>query len=217
MLTHPAAVAVNLVSPTTKLATLAMLLCPLLGLCLCSPITLLAVPLLLERLLSTNELYWGMSLHYNAFLAPILFCGAIDGAARLGRTRRSAPIILACWTAVFGCLAPFPFLQMLSPTFWHTSSAETTAAHAALAHVPSGTLVAAADNLGPQLLSRDRVIMWTYPKDRDYPEAPWVIADVQRPSAPFTSVGAQAADVRLLLTRHYSIVFEDDGYVVLRR
>ncbi|MBR7838692.1 DUF2079 domain-containing protein [Actinospica durhamensis] len=232
MLTHPAVVALNLITPTTKLATLCMLLCPVLGLCLCSPITLLAVPLLLERLLSTNELYWGMSLHYNAFLAPILFCGGIDGAARVARasarrgdaptgirrrTVRSAPIILASWTALFGCLAPFPLSQMLSPTFGHTSSADTTAARAALAHVPSGTLVAAANNLGPQLLSRDRVIMWTYPHDRDYPEAPWVIADVQRPSRPFTSIAAQTADVRLLLTQHYKIVFEDDGYVVLRQ
>jgi hypothetical protein len=106
---------------------------------------------------------------------------------------------------------------MLSPTFWRTSSAATTAARAALAHVPSGTLVAAAQNLGPQLLSRDRVIMWTYPHDRGYPQTPWVIADIQRPSPPFASIAAQAADVRLLLAQHYSIVFEDDGYVVLRQ
>lgn len=229
MLTHPALVATNLVSPSTKLITLIMLLVPLLGLCLLSPITVLAVPLLLERLLSTNELYWGMSLHYNAFLVPILFCGGIDGAARLARMwsrRRSrgrirarvhVPLVFATWAALCGCLAPLPMRQMLDAGFWDTSTTEITAAHAALSHIPSGTLVAATDGLGPQLLSRDRVIMWTYPHDRDYPEAPWVIADVQRHSPPFPTLGAQAADVQRLLSLHYRVVFEDDGFVVLRQ
>lgn len=231
MLTHPAFTASTLVSPPTKIATVAMLLCPFLALCLFSPITLIAVPLLLERFLSTNELYWGMSLHYNAFLAPILCCGAIDAAGRIarksaaGRDARTGfdrrrlrvllPVIMTGWAAVFGCLTPFPLHQMLHGGFWNTSSVEITAAHAALDRIPSGTIVAAAQNVGPQLLARDRVMMWTFPGDRGYMRAPWVIADVGRPAPPFPSLTAQTADVRLLLTQGYRIVFQDDGFIVL--
>lgn len=232
MITHPALVGYTIVDPPTKLATLAMLLCPVLALCLLSPITLLVTPLLLERFLSTNNLYWGMALHYNAFLIPILFCGGIDGAARLTRalaarkaaraapdrdSRGSLPLLLATWSVAFGLITPFPMHEMITPSFWNTSTSEITAARTALSHIPAGTLVAAADSLGPQLLSRDQVIMWTSPGDRDYPDAPWVLADIRRPSPPFPSVAAQATDVRLLLSKGYQPVFQDDGFIVLHK
>ena len=53
---------------------------------LCSPITLAAIPLLLERMLNSKFPYWwGTSFHYNAYLVIILVFAAVDGAARLGR------------------------------------------------------------------------------------------------------------------------------------
>ena len=234
MATDPALVGQNLLTPTTKLTTLAMLLLPVLALCLRSPITLLAVPLLLERFLSTNELYWGMSLHYNAFLEPILLCGGVDGAARIlanrarrrvaigapapdRRPRARLPLVFAVWTALCAVLAPAPLQQMAKSSFWNASTPDIVAARAALDHVPGGTLVAAADAVGPQLLDRDRVILWTCPGDRDYPAAPWILADTGRASPPFPSVAAQAADVRLLLARGYRVMFQDDGYIVLHR
>jgi hypothetical protein len=59
--------------------------------------------------------------------------------------------------------------------------------------------------------------MWTYPKDRDYPATPWVIADTQRLSPPFPSIAAQKDDVRILFSEGYRVVFQDDGFIVLHK
>ena len=77
--------------------------------------------------------------------------------------------------------------------------------------------MAAATQVGPQLLHRDKVIMWSFPGDRDYPQTPWVLADVQRPSYPFANIAAQQADVQARVANGYKIVFEDDGWVVLHK
>jgi uncharacterized membrane protein len=231
MIEHPLHVLHVLVGNHTKRHTLLMLMLPTAFLALCSPIALLAVPLLLERFLSDNSLYWGMPLHYNAFVLVILLCAAIDGAARIARwiaaRRRWAgrprlrPVLttaFAGYVALFAIATAsrYPVAQIDRASFWNGPSRPVvTAAMAAVDHVPANTLVAAASAVGPQLLHKDRVIMWSFPGDRGYPATPWVLAYVGYTSWPFPSIAAQQADVAGMLAHGYQEVFQDDGWIVL--
>ena len=67
-----------------KLQTLVMLLLPTAFIALRSPITLIAIPSLLLRFISTNSAFWGTYWHYNATVMPILFIAAIDALVRIG-------------------------------------------------------------------------------------------------------------------------------------
>lgn len=259
MLGHPGTVLHTLLNSKIKHRTLHMLLRPVLGLSLLSPLSLMAVPLLAERFLSVNSLYWLMPYHYNAFLLPFIFCGAVDGMARLARwvtdprLRRvldlrpvqpiaarfkqvggrlpsrlavRAPVVQGVFVTAFAFYIAlwsyqnahrYPLNQMTKPGFW-TSSHAVAAGKRAVAHVPDNVLVAAATQIGPQLLSRDRVIMWDFPGDRDYPLTPWVVADVARRSFPFSGVTEQQADVQWLMKYEgYKVVYQEDGWIVLHQ
>jgi uncharacterized membrane protein len=96
LITHPGSSLQLLVTPHTKLVTMLWLFGAFCFLPLLSPITLAAIPLLLERMLgSVFPAWWSTQFHYNAFLVVILLCAAVDGAARLDRwvtaRRRAAP------------------------------------------------------------------------------------------------------------------------------
>src|SRR2546430_12572706 len=48
-----------------------------------SPLALVAIPTLLERLWSSNPALWSASFHYSLVIAPVLAFASIDGLARL--------------------------------------------------------------------------------------------------------------------------------------
>ncbi|HEY8112127.1 MAG TPA: DUF2079 domain-containing protein [Actinomycetes bacterium] len=84
---HPLDTLSIAITPERKWHMLLWLVGPLLLLPLLSPITVLALPLLAERVLSTNGNHWGPNNHYDAFVWPILVMAAIDALAR-DRPRR---------------------------------------------------------------------------------------------------------------------------------
>jgi uncharacterized membrane protein len=65
-----------------KLQTAVLLLLPTAFAALGSPLTLVALPSLALRFISTNPSYWGTAFHYNATLMPILFIAAVEALAR---------------------------------------------------------------------------------------------------------------------------------------
>jgi hypothetical protein len=112
-------------------------------------------------------------------------------------------------------LVPYiPLGRLFTPQFYHRTPQQAAAAEAAAA-VPSGVTVEAVSNVGPQLTSRDTVLLW----DGDgasplYP--PWVVASVRWRVWSFSSIAEQVQRVRLLERHGYRVVFERDGYLVLR-
>jgi uncharacterized membrane protein len=87
IVTHPASSLRVLVTPRVKAETVFWLLAAFCFLPLRSPLTLAAVPLLLERMLDTRfPNWWVTSFQYNAYLVIILLFAAVDGAARLEGT-----------------------------------------------------------------------------------------------------------------------------------
>jgi uncharacterized membrane protein len=108
-----------------------------------------------------------------------------------------------------------PLKQIFRPSFYE-QTARTKAAAAAVNTVPSGVVVEAANDVGPQLSSRDTVLLW----DGERPPlgAPWVVADVQLRVMTFSeSLQAQVRRVNLLLHDGYKIVYQRDGFIVLHR
>jgi uncharacterized membrane protein len=109
MAEHPLRALNELVTPRTKLHTMIWLFGAFAFLPLLSPITIAAIPLLLERMLAnTSPNWWGVNFQYNAFLVVILLFAAVDGGVRVGRwvcwahaywagraAARSAPLLAA--------------------------------------------------------------------------------------------------------------------------
>ncbi|MFG1706428.1 DUF2079 domain-containing protein [Nonomuraea sp. M3C6] len=205
-------------SEEAKVDTLFLLVWPTLLLCLLSPLSLAALPQVLERMLSDRAQWWQADFQYSAFTVVILFCAGVDGLARLLRwTKRSHDASLKLAWSAAACvvaltLVPrFAIDQLYHPAFYHEPKA--AAAAEAVSKVPSGVTVEAVNSVGPALTSRTTVLLWTAQSHG----APWVVADTARWDFPFGSADEQLAAVDDLQANGYAKVFERDGYVVLRR
>lgn len=125
-----------------------------------------------------------------------------------------AAVLAANVIAIFA-LPAAPLKQMFHPSFYE-QTARNRAATAALDKVPNGVVVEAANDVGPQLSSRDTVLLWD--GERKALGAPWVVADVQLHVMTFESMRAQVRRVNQLVhSGEYKIVFQRDGYIVLHR
>lgn len=82
VVTHPITTLRLMVTPRAKIDLLAWTFLPRGFLPLLSPIVILAIPELLERLLSQRASVWQTNFQYGAPLAPILGLAAIDGLRR---------------------------------------------------------------------------------------------------------------------------------------
>jgi uncharacterized membrane protein len=239
ILSHPLHALRVFFTPWVKTRTMIGLLAMFAFLPLASPLVLAALPLLAERMLASGyPLWWQAKFQYDAFLVMILCCTAVDGAARLQERwpgqwdrlltwRWERPRWLwhggqawrfgTVWAAAI-CVAALvyvpssPFGDLLHPKFYMVN-ARMRAAASAIAHVPSGVEVEAANNLGPRLSARDTVLLL----DGTPRWAPWVVADTIGLDFPFCTPHQQAQLVTFLLAHGYTRVFAADGYVVLHR
>ncbi|GLZ15099.1 hypothetical protein Acsp04_53340 [Actinomadura sp. NBRC 104425] len=229
VLTRPWDAVITLVTPVTKPWTTALLVLPLLLLPLRSPITLTVVPLLAERMLAGSfPNWWKPEYHYNAFLIAVLVIAAVDGAARLrsphdrlaalwervrpDRWPVHPPVAGALLVAAAVTVPFFAFGDLGDPSYLRRDERARAAAEA-VARVPDGVLVEAANRLGPALTARARVLLW----DERPRGAPWVVADVERHTFPFGSLDEQRRRVQVLVESGYRKVFRSGGYVVLHR
>jgi uncharacterized membrane protein len=231
VLAHPLSSAAYLFTPPVKLLTMLELFGPFLFLCFLSPLVLPVIPLLLERMLGVRyPAWWSNQFHYNAYLIVPIALGAVDGALRLERwltwlglrwrslrALRWADGKLALGaTGVFALIAlalvpHFDIGRMFHPSFYRRNPAEAAEA-AAVAHVPSGVLVEAADSLGVYLDTRDTVELW----GDGSPEFPqWAVACVSRTELGFHDVADQVQRVDELRSDGYVTVFSQDGYLVM--
>ncbi|MEV0595029.1 DUF2079 domain-containing protein [Nonomuraea cavernae] len=207
-------------SDEAKVDTLFLLVWPTLLLCLLSPLSVVALPHVLERMLSDRALWWQADFQYSAFTVVILLLAGVDGLARLLRRIRRPDdrSLKLVWSAAVCVVAltlvpRFALDQLYHPDFYQGDEVKTAAAREAVAQVPSGVTVEAVNSAGPALTSRTTVLLWT----GESHGAPWVVADTARWEFPFGSAEDQAAQVDQLVSQGYAKVFERDGYVVLRR
>jgi uncharacterized membrane protein len=182
---------------------------PLAAMFLAAPLLLVgALPELAANLLSDVSTQTSIEFHYTAPIVPFLVAGAVFGAARF---RRLAPLTLAA--ALVGAVFLGPLWEgELAPD--RVSTHDRVAARA-VDLIPPAAAVSSTNGLGAHLSERKRV--FSFPVVR---EATWVAVDLRRASyldrrsAPSTAAISLA---RLVLSRDWSTVLDEDGIVVLRR
>ena len=236
---HPMHALHVFITPWVKGRTMIGLLAMFGFLPLASPMVVAVLPLLAERMLASGyPLWWQAKFQYDAFVVMMLCCAAVDGAARLQRrwparwnTWLTYPFSRPAWLRGGGkpwavgtiwaaaiCAAALvyvpssPFGPLLKPGFYGVN-ARMRAAAAAIAHVPAGVEVEASNNIGPRLSGRDTVLLL----DGTPRWAPWVVGDTLGLDFPFCTPGQQARELAYLRAHGYTLVFADDGYMVLHR
>jgi uncharacterized membrane protein len=201
------------------------LLWPLGGLPLLSPASLTAAPELAANLLSSTRTQTSIHFHYTSGAIPGLLVGAVFGAARLARRRRSLAPWIASGIVVVGVVANVRLAPV--PAWRHVPGGESLGArearftrHArvltrAARLVPADATVSATNGLGGHLSERRRIL--SFPRIAG---AGWVAVDETRPSyldrisAPLPTANAIR---RLRRDPGWRLVFSDDGVLVFRR
>jgi uncharacterized membrane protein len=204
-----------------KLRTTLLILAPVGFLALGSPLGLIALPSLLLRFVSTNNMYWGDGFHYNATVMPIMFLAAVDALSRVRArgdqpwravgTRWVAPgVMLAVALAI---LPEFPLSGVWQPATYQISL-HVQAEDAALARVPAGTTVEATLSMVAPLAARDDTY-WIGTGGNPAPR--YIVFDSTNsgwspaPADPLTFVEQRHPGAR------YQQIFTDDGVYVFRQ
>ena len=206
-----------------KLATIALLFVPFLGLVLISPLAILTVPLLAERMLSSNPNLWGTGFHYSLMIAPIVAMGAADGLRTLARlahfdARRVGPaaaaVVVALNLAASAALSPFGAL--LDGSFYTRSTAERVG-YEAMARIPPTASVAALNIFTPHLSHRDD--LYALGRGRLL-EPDFILVELSERARPFYSSPLAFRNVRAAVEEKrpgYEALVERDGLLLLRR
>lgn len=173
---------------------------------------LLAVPLLAERLLSTNPNHWATSFHYDAFVWPILLVAAMETAARLPRKPIVQRLLLV------GCAINVVFavaigVSPLTKADQWRAGFNGAALTEAAAMIPDGAFVEADNNIAPQLTRRCTVVL----ADQAPRGAEYVVLRTKGTTFPFTSSKALRERVDLLLANGYRQLWTKDGVYLLHR
>ena len=197
-----------------KAATVFLLLAATAGLCLFSPLALIALPTLAWRFLSELPVYWGQEWQYSAVLMPVVFAAAIDALSRrkaldfaplqrlLGTGILLISVVLSSQYALGGLLDPGR----------HFPPTTVASAQKALAAVPDGVSVETDISLMSYLVDRTEV----YWIGNENPAPQYVLVDVSTRPDVAPTAAAEEAEQRFHGTR-YETVFADARYQVARR
>jgi uncharacterized membrane protein len=199
-------------SPSEKVKTTAYMFGAFGGLSLLSPLVVLTVPLLAERMLSTNAAYWSTHGHYSLTIAPVLALAAADGlprAVRVVPVARLAPAAIALLAVAL--IPAFPLKHLAQPSYYRDASD----ASPALALVPAGASVSATNHLVPHLAHRDDIEL----VGPHAPRTQVVVADIQDggKSAVFPNSGLAALRRVVAGAPGYRRAYAAHGVIVLRR
>jgi hypothetical protein len=181
---------------------------------LLSPWSLLVLPTFGWRFVGDNAFYWGTDWHYSALLMPIVFVAAIDAMHRRPVVRWAAVPAVAM-TVVMLVGSP---LAALVDGETYRAAPRSAAAHEVMSLVPEGASVETDIALMSHLTS-DREVYWlgtirNVRGDRAPVRPEYVLFDVE------AGIGSPPDVVAYAQQAHggtYTLVHDDDGYVLARR
>lgn len=212
---------IGLVTPQTKVSTLLLMLAPTVFLAMRSPLLWVALPTLVWRFTSSNDLHWGTNYHYSLVLMPIVFAAFIDALVRRGTRERSLRRYLVGSAAITLVILPnFALFQLVQPDTWRTDP-RVAVAHRLMDKIPDGARVQVSNELVPQLTNRTSVGLYGSPGSRPNPQ--WIMVDTWVPANarlwPGAPLSAQAEQSQLEENRRagYDLVAAQDGFVLLHR
>jgi uncharacterized membrane protein len=219
-LTHPLRIAEAAFSGR-DVHYLLQLVTPLAGLCLLSPIILVAaLPELAINLLSSTTTQTSIHFHYTAGLIPTLMIAAVFGAKRLSRwTFVVATIVVVAALIGNYRLGPIPGWRHLPGGQQFQATAQRVTVHDRIAEralrlIPSNAVVSATNTLGAHLSARRRFLSFPFVED-----ATWIAADETQPGYADRYAPIPTATLLAALRRNpdWQLVFEEDGILVFRR
>jgi uncharacterized membrane protein len=141
-----------------------------------SPISLIAIPTLLERLWSSNPALWSASYHYSLVIAPVLAFASIDTLARLGQIPplaekgRVEGFAIAAFIGVLaaGLILTFAVVRPLAELGTYISAQQVADIQSCLPVIPPGASVSASNALLPHLTHRRQIYLLSAKVDADY-------------------------------------------------
>ncbi|MFD5822979.1 DUF2079 domain-containing protein [Nesterenkonia xinjiangensis] len=167
MLTQPWNAAVVLVDHPLKVGLWLLHFLPLWLLPFASPYVIIGAPILLSRLFNDRLNVWAPVYQYDAILAPVFLLAALDVLRRIaartaprtaGRLAVALPSTVLAVSLIGTLFFPqvFPFQRTLTAGNWEMT--ERAQAHErAVAVIPDGVCIEAADTAVPHLVDRTRV------------------------------------------------------------
>jgi uncharacterized membrane protein len=200
---------------------LLQLVAPLAGLCLLSPLVLVAaLPELAINLLSATTTQTSIHFHYTAGLIPVLVIAAVFGAKHLSRwTVAVSMVVVAAALAANWLLGPIPGWRHVprGERFQATAARVTQhdlIADRALKLIPDNAVVSATNTLGAHLSARRRFLSFPFLED-----ATWVAADETQPGYAdrYAPVPTAVQIAALRRNPEWRLVFEQDGILVFHR
>jgi uncharacterized membrane protein len=218
--THPGRIAEAAFS-ARDLHYLWQLVAPLAGLCLLSPVILVAaLPELAINLLSATTTQTSIHFHYTAGLIAPLFIAAVFGAARFPRYAVPLGMVVVATSLLANYhLGPVPGWRHVpgGQQFQATSARVTDhdlIARRALERIPDNAVVSATNTLGAHLSARRRFLSFPFIQD-----ATWIAADETQPGYADRYAPLPTAVQLMALRRNpdWELVFEEDGILVFHR
>src|SRR2546426_1632662 len=141
---------------------------------LISPISIVAIPTLLERLWSSNPALWSASFHYSLVIAPVLAFAAIDGLAQvqqrlpLPRWRGAVGVGASLAVLAPGLILRFAVVRPLDEVGTYISTEQVSDIESCLQSIPTDASVSASNKLLPHLSHRREIYLLTMKSDADY-------------------------------------------------
>jgi uncharacterized membrane protein len=171
---HPISSLRLLIDNSTKLKLWGGLLGAWLALPVLSPLALVALPTLLERLWSSNPALWSASFHYSLVIAPILAFASIDGLARLLALVRNPPLRgrvgvgVSLAVMASGLIFSFGVVRPFEEVGTYISAGQVSNIQYCLESIPASASVSASNALLPHLSHRRQIYLLTVKDDADY-------------------------------------------------
>lgn len=218
IVTQPLKVMSQLFNPEVKANTLKAIFWPFFFLPLLSPIMIIGIPLILQRFLSDQTLYWQDNFHYTGTLSAILIMALTDVLGRIKKLPHpmAANLVLAISAAsLIINLYNVPSRSLNSfadPNFWHLSGNEKVG-YELLKTIPQEASVITQDRLIPHLSQRKYIYMLDY--GQSFYNAEYIVIYSGSGTNPF----ATFADLRKYVEdkiegKPYQLITETNGWVI---
>ncbi len=218
---HPLRVFQSVFFNLEKVQTMACTFAACAFLIFLSPLFVVTLPLLAERMLSSVESIYSMGYHYSAILGPLLMMGGADGLYRWAlrwssETQRRKWVKTLSWIVLSLNLATVPIfpLRDLFRAKFYDSTPVIVAGHKMLSLIPASATVVAQDTIVPHLSHRVNVFM--IDKDSLDLDCDYFAACRFLPAWPLDRYEPIEINIEEKIKQGYLKVFEGEGWVLLK-